>query len=118
MRVVEWVWDLYGQGKGLEAADEKLNGEYERSEMEQLIGIGLWCSHPDQVARPKMRQVVKSLKVEDRVPNLPPEIPVPTYTAFHGANLSVPSSFRTEPTHELPSLASISQSGNSSQVSS
>ncbi|XP_057832276.2 L-type lectin-domain containing receptor kinase IX.2-like [Cryptomeria japonica] len=118
MRVVEWVWDLYGQGKVLEAADEKLNEEYERLEMEQLIGIGLWCSHPDPVARPKMRQVVKSLKLEDRVPNLPPEIPVPTYTTFHGANLSVPSSFRTEPTHALPSFASISQSVNSSQVSS
>ncbi|XP_057832260.2 L-type lectin-domain containing receptor kinase IX.1-like [Cryptomeria japonica] len=113
MRLVEWVWDLYGQGKILEAADEKLNGEHEGAEMEQLIGIGLWCSHPDPLARPKIRQVVKLLKLEDRVPNLPQEIPVPTYAAFHGADFSVPSSFTMETSNALPS-----QSGNSSQVSS
>ncbi|GLJ29198.1 hypothetical protein SUGI_0575890 [Cryptomeria japonica] len=118
MKLVEWVWDLYGQDKILDAADEKLNGEFEKAEMEQLTAIGLWWSHPDPTARPKMTQVVKLLKMEGQMPNLPREIPVPRYAAFHGANLSVPSSFITETSNALPSLASTSQSGKSSQVSS
>ena len=62
----------------MDAVDIKLNVEFEKAEMEQLVVIGLLCSHPDPVARPKMRQVVKLLKLEDRVPNLPLEIH--TYT--------------------------------------
>ena len=64
-RLVEWVWDLYGQGRVLDAIDIKLNGDFEKAKMEQLVGIGLWCSHSDPTTRPKMRQVVKLLKLED-----------------------------------------------------
>ena len=63
IRFLEWVWDLYGQGKVLDVADIKLNVEFEKVEMEYLVGIGLWCSHPDPTARPKMRQVVKLLNL-------------------------------------------------------
>lgn len=34
MRLVEWVWGLYGQGKVLEFTDIKLNGEFGKAEME------------------------------------------------------------------------------------
>lgn len=74
----EWVWDLRNQGKVLDLSNIMLNEEFEKVEMEQLVGIGLWCSHPDLATRPKMRQVVKLLKLEDRVPNLTLEIH--TYT--------------------------------------
>ena len=59
-------------------ADIKLNGEFEneKAEMEQLVGIGLWCFHLDLATRPKMRQVVKLLKLEDKVPNLPIKIAI------------------------------------------
>lgn len=52
MRLVEWIWDLYGQGKVLDAIDKKLNGESEKAEKEQLVGICLWCSHLDLATRP------------------------------------------------------------------
>ncbi|KAH9304303.1 hypothetical protein KI387_008707 [Taxus chinensis] len=81
MRIVVWAWDLYGKGRVLEAADMKLNGEFERVEMEQLIVAGLWCSHPDATSRPKMRQVLKLLNFEATPPHLPQEIPVASYNA-------------------------------------
>nr|XP_015649159.1 probable kinase CHARK [Oryza sativa Japonica Group] len=40
-RLVEWAWDLYGQGDVVSAADERLNGDYDVSEMERVIVVGL-----------------------------------------------------------------------------
>nr|GMD07242.1 L-type lectin-domain containing receptor kinase IX.1-like [Ipomoea batatas] len=44
--LVEWVWDLYGMGKLLEAVDPKLGRNFVKEEIEQLMMIGLWCAHP------------------------------------------------------------------------
>ncbi|XP_057856929.1 L-type lectin-domain containing receptor kinase IX.1 [Cryptomeria japonica] len=82
MRLVEWVWDLYGKGRLLDAADAGLNGEFNREELEQLMLIGLWCSYPDHAVRPKMRQVLQILNFEAPLPHLPPKMPVPVYSPF------------------------------------
>ncbi|XP_031132025.1 L-type lectin-domain containing receptor kinase IX.1-like [Ipomoea triloba] len=75
-RLVEWVWDLYGMGKLMEAADPKLCGNFERQEMEQLMMIGLWCAHPDSNYRPKISQALHGLQFQVQVPTLPSEMPV------------------------------------------
>ncbi|XP_019168935.1 PREDICTED: L-type lectin-domain containing receptor kinase IX.1-like [Ipomoea nil] len=75
-RLVEWVWDLYGMGKVMEAADPKLCGNFERQEMEQLMMIGLWCAHPDSKFRPKISQALHGLQFQVQVPTLPSEMPV------------------------------------------
>ncbi|XP_057831994.2 L-type lectin-domain containing receptor kinase IX.1 [Cryptomeria japonica] len=82
MRLVQWVWDLYSQGRVLDAAAESLRGEFNREEMERLLMVGLWCSHPDPEGRPSMRQVVKALRFEETLPNIPTTIPVPVF--FYG----------------------------------
>ncbi|KAF2320634.1 hypothetical protein GH714_029290 [Hevea brasiliensis] len=56
-RIVEWVWELYGIGKTLEAADPKLCEDFDEQEMERLMIVGLWCVHPDCTFRPLIRQV-------------------------------------------------------------
>ncbi|KAH9304190.1 hypothetical protein KI387_008594, partial [Taxus chinensis] len=56
-RLVEWVWDFYGQRRVLDAADENLGGNFNAGEMERLLLVGLLCSHPDPKARPTMREV-------------------------------------------------------------
>ncbi|KAI7739584.1 hypothetical protein M8C21_016161 [Ambrosia artemisiifolia] len=78
-RLVEWVWDLYGQGKVLEAADSRLKGDYDATEMECLMVTGLWCAHPDSNCRPSVRQVISVLNFQSSLPSLPSKIPVPTY---------------------------------------
>ncbi|GLJ28271.1 hypothetical protein SUGI_0555630 [Cryptomeria japonica] len=79
MRLVAWAWDLYGQGRLLEGGDVRLNGNFEKEEMERLMVVGLWCSHPDPASRPKIRQVVRLLNFEIAAPILPPAMPVPSY---------------------------------------
>ncbi|XP_057824300.2 L-type lectin-domain containing receptor kinase IX.1 [Cryptomeria japonica] len=74
-RLVEWVWELYGEDRLLDAADKDLLGVFERAELEQLMMIGLWCSHPDPLTRPKIRQVLQLLNFEVTMPRLPSTLP-------------------------------------------
>lgn len=88
-RLVEWVWDLYGKGKALDAADEKLGGlggDFNAEEMERLMVVGLLCSNLDSTSRPKMREVIKILKNEVRLPHVPLDLQVAVY---HGQRISI-----------------------------
>ncbi|XP_059072258.1 L-type lectin-domain containing receptor kinase IX.1-like [Cryptomeria japonica] len=79
LKVVAWVWDLRRQGKLLDAADKKLEGNFSSGEMEVQILVGLLCSHPDPKARPTMREVLKILEFDSPLPYLPLNMPVPVY---------------------------------------
>ena len=79
--LVEWVWDSYGKGQVLEAADMRLNKEFDEDQMECLMVVGLWCCHPDPSFRPSIKQVVSALDFEAPLPNLPSKLPKPTYFA-------------------------------------
>ncbi|KAJ1277043.1 hypothetical protein BS78_05G263800 [Paspalum vaginatum] len=39
--LVRWVWDLYGRGQLLDAADTRLRGEFDAAEMERVLVVGL-----------------------------------------------------------------------------
>ncbi|KAH9664251.1 hypothetical protein KPL70_019957 [Citrus sinensis] len=81
VRLVEWVWDLYGKGQLLEAADGRLSKEFDERQMECLMIVGLWCCHPDFTNRPSIRQVINVLNFEAPLPSLPSKLPVPMYYA-------------------------------------
>ncbi|CAI9272067.1 unnamed protein product [Lactuca saligna] len=80
-RLVEWIWSLYGEGKLFEGVDERLNGEFDQRELECLMVVGLWCSHPDSSSRPSIKQAISVLNFEARLPSLPAKHPVPVYYA-------------------------------------
>ncbi|GLJ13179.1 hypothetical protein SUGI_0206980 [Cryptomeria japonica] len=79
VRLVDWVWDLYGSGRLLESMDDRLNGFYKEEEAKALLFIGLWCSHPDPDIRPSMGQVIRCLRFEAPLPNLPSTFPKPMF---------------------------------------
>ncbi|KAJ7943765.1 Lectin receptor kinase [Quillaja saponaria] len=81
IRMVEWVWDLYGKGQILEAVDRRLRMEFDEKQMECLMVVGLWCCHPDSTFRPSIRQVINVLNFEAPLPSLPSKLPVPMYFA-------------------------------------
>ncbi|KAJ8765611.1 hypothetical protein K2173_014733 [Erythroxylum novogranatense] len=81
VRLVEWVWDLYGKGQILEAVDQRLGRDFDEKELECLLIVGLWCCHPDFTLRPSIRQVINVLKFEAPLPSLPAKLPVPMYYA-------------------------------------
>ncbi|MQL73877.1 hypothetical protein Taro_006204 [Colocasia esculenta] len=87
--LVDWVWNLYGRHAVLKAADPRLSsGELDETQIERLMVVGLWCAHPDFRRRPSMRQVVGALNFETPPPDLPAQMPVPTYGAPTGTDLS------------------------------
>ncbi|KAL5197581.1 hypothetical protein ABZP36_001093 [Zizania latifolia] len=79
-KLLEWVWDLHGRGTILEAADERLQGEFDAKQMECVMIVGLWCAHPDHGVRPSIKQALGALQFEAPLPRLPPKMPVPTYS--------------------------------------
>lgn len=81
VRLAEWVWGLYGNGRLLEVADKRLCMDYDERQMECLLTVGLWCSHPDYSLRPSIRQVISVLNSEAPLPRLPSKLPVPVYYA-------------------------------------
>lgn len=108
MGLLEWVWNLYGEGKLLSEADEKLEANFDEQQIEHLMIVGLWCAHPDSSFRPSIRQAIQVLKFEMDLPNLPVKMPVPV---FYVPTPSLPlfsapttSSGSTEP---LPTTSSL-----------
>ncbi|EEF35168.1 kinase, putative [Ricinus communis] len=81
VRLVEWVWDLYGKGQLVEAVDKRLSREFDERQLECLMIVGLWCCHPDFNHRPSIRQVINVLNFEAPLPSLPAKLPVPMYYA-------------------------------------
>ncbi|GMY12052.1 L-type lectin-domain containing receptor kinase IX.1-like [Fagus crenata] len=79
MGLVEWIWNLYRKGDLLLAVDEKLETDLDEKQVECLMIIGLWCSHPDRNLRPSIRQAIQVLKFEATMPNLPMQMPVHMY---------------------------------------
>ncbi|CAN6286372.1 unnamed protein product [Urochloa humidicola] len=81
--LVRWVWELYGRGELLAAADARLlvdgGGELDEAELERALVVGLWCVHPDSAARPSIRQAMAVLQFEAPLPELPLEMPMATY---------------------------------------
>ncbi|KAI8532476.1 hypothetical protein RHMOL_Rhmol11G0217500 [Rhododendron molle] len=78
VKMVDWVWELYGNGKILEAVDPRLGNGYDEKIMECLMVVGLWCANPDWVHRPSIRQAILALNFEIPLPVLPEKMPVPT----------------------------------------
>lgn len=69
--LIRWVWQLYHTGSVLSAADERLEGQFDHREMECLLIVGLWCTQSDKRERPKASQVIKVLRNEAPLPELP-----------------------------------------------
>jgi serine/threonine protein kinase len=79
VHIVEWVWEYYGRGAVLDAADARLKGEFDAREVETVMLVGLWCAHPDRSLRPSIRQAINVLRQEAPLPRLPARMPVATY---------------------------------------
>ncbi|XP_062011396.1 L-type lectin-domain containing receptor kinase IX.1-like [Rosa rugosa] len=79
INMVQWVWELYGEGKVIEAADPVLSLDFDEKQMECLMIVGLWCAHPDYSMRPSIQQAIQVLNFEVPLPSLPPHMPMATF---------------------------------------
>ncbi|KAJ4702725.1 Lectin-receptor kinase [Melia azedarach] len=73
VNLVDWVTGCWKRGAILESSDPRLEGLYAEEQMELVLKLGLFCSHPNPAARPSMRQVMQYLDGEVTLPDIPPE---------------------------------------------
>lgn len=59
------VREMYHRNLILDAADRRLDGEFDRLQMERLLVTGLWCAHHDPMRRPSVTQAIDVLRCED-----------------------------------------------------
>ena len=99
MPLFRWVWQLYLARNLLSVADERLDMNFVPNEMECLLIVGLWCTHPNNKERPKAGQVMKVLQLEAPLPQLPKDMhdhPPPRPQEEAGSSLqSLTCSFET-----------------------
>ncbi|XP_031284661.1 L-type lectin-domain containing receptor kinase S.6 [Pistacia vera] len=73
--LVDWVWQQWEKGKLLEAADLRLRGKFNRSEMQGMLMVGLACVHPNHEKRPSVKEAARILRGEAPFPLLPAKKP-------------------------------------------
>ncbi|KAF9680061.1 hypothetical protein SADUNF_Sadunf06G0080800 [Salix dunnii] len=66
--LIDSVIEYHRMGGIIDAADPKLNSAFVVEEMELVLGLGLLCSHRKPNARPTMRQVIRYLNWEAKLP--------------------------------------------------
>ncbi|KAK3136515.1 hypothetical protein QOZ80_5BG0437590 [Eleusine coracana subsp. coracana] len=91
IHLVDWVWEHYGRGRILDAADVRLNGDFDAKEMESVLVTGLWCAHPERNLRPSIRQAINVLRLDAALPKLPKKMPVSNYLSPFSKRGSEPS---------------------------
>ncbi|CAJ2640843.1 unnamed protein product [Trifolium pratense] len=68
--LVDWVWDKWRVGEVMEVVDKKLGGVYDEVEVLLVVKVGLLCSDELPQRRPTMRQVVRYLEGEVKLPEI------------------------------------------------
>ncbi|PRQ31181.1 putative protein kinase RLK-Pelle-L-LEC family [Rosa chinensis] len=101
INLVEWVWQLYGEERLIEAADPKLCGDFDEKQIECLMIVGLWCAHPDYNFRPPILQAIQVLNFKEQLPILPAIMPMapsfarpvrPLSDTISGSEIGLPKS--------------------------
>lgn len=84
IHLLQWAWEFFSRGRILDAADPRLNGEFDTDAMERVMVTALWCAHPDRTMRPSIRQAVNVLRLRAPLPILPADMPVAMFMPVSG----------------------------------
>ncbi|KAJ7297415.1 hypothetical protein O6H91_Y058700 [Diphasiastrum complanatum] len=97
------VWKMQEQGEVLEAADPRLDGAFDATEMRRVLHLGLLCCFPDPEVRPTMRFCEHVLRGEMALPPVATSKP----PLFHPVSFS---SIRIDEStsHSMPAKADSS----------
>ncbi|KAI3497394.1 hypothetical protein L1887_39969 [Cichorium endivia] len=72
--LADWVSDLNETGTLLDAADQRLQLDFEEEEMKRLMTVGLCCAQRDPSHRLLLGHVIRVLEFHDPLPAVPTKI--------------------------------------------
>ncbi|GKV22055.1 hypothetical protein SLEP1_g31960 [Rubroshorea leprosula] len=67
--LVDWVIEYQQMGAIVDTVDPKLGSDYAFDEVNLVLQLGLLCTHQKPEFRPRMRQVLRYLNGDDRLPS-------------------------------------------------
>ncbi|XVE96914.1 hypothetical protein REPUB_Repub02eG0264900 [Reevesia pubescens] len=70
VHLVDWVFKCWKEGDILKTADTKLENNFNIGEIDQVLKLGLLCSHNVAAFRPRMSQVILYLKGQASLPEI------------------------------------------------
>ncbi|KAI9196403.1 hypothetical protein LWI28_023622 [Acer negundo] len=70
--LVDCVIDCWSKGAIVDARDPRLEGLYVEEQLELVLKLGVFCSHPNPAARPSMRYVMQYLDGDAKFPDISP----------------------------------------------
>ncbi|KAH7531122.1 hypothetical protein JRO89_XSUnG0019200 [Xanthoceras sorbifolium] len=115
MDLVDWVIECWKKGSILDASDQRLEGLFVEEQMELVLKLGMFCSHPNPAIRPSMKQVMQYLDGDAKFPDISPDSNViGAFTATNEASdivVSFSSLFESSSSHTMSTIDSILISG-------
>ncbi|KAI9195778.1 hypothetical protein LWI28_017944 [Acer negundo] len=112
--LVDRVIECWKKGSILDAGDRRLEGIFAEEQMELVLKLGLFCSHPNPAIRPSMRQVMQYLDGDAKFPDISPDSNViDTFTTNEASDtmVSFSSMFESSSSHTMSTFDSILGSG-------
>nr|AHW98629.1 protein kinase [Oryza glaberrima] len=64
------VWERYIDKTLMQVADDRLQGAFDKRQMERVIVLGLWCCQPNIEMRPTMEEAMDFLETDGPLPKL------------------------------------------------
>ncbi|XP_034692846.1 probable L-type lectin-domain containing receptor kinase S.5 [Vitis riparia] len=74
--IVDWVWAHHRRDRLFEVVDFRLNGDFNREQVECVLMLALACCHPNPYERPSMRTALRVITGEVDPPLIPFDKPV------------------------------------------
>ncbi|XP_044505334.1 L-type lectin-domain containing receptor kinase I.8-like [Mangifera indica] len=107
--LVAWITNCWRRGAIIDASDPRLEGVYSQEQMELVLKLGLFCSHPNPAARPNMRQVMQYLDSDATFPDISPDsssidVFISSYEASN-SGMSFPSLFEISSSNQTMSTS-------------
>ncbi|KAI3955401.1 hypothetical protein MKW98_018502 [Papaver atlanticum] len=70
LTLIDWVWDKWTSGLIFDVVDPRLKDEFDEDEVLMVLKLGLMCSNCAPAERPSMRQLVRYLEKEVKMPEV------------------------------------------------
>ncbi|KAI4375588.1 hypothetical protein MLD38_013442 [Melastoma candidum] len=111
--LVDWVYELHSGGEVIRSVDPRLCGHFDEEQVERLVTVGLWCTHPEKHRRPSAGQANQVLHFDVPVPPLPPRLHLPSFSIRNGNITESDSSSTCINTSQIYHSSSMITSTNS-----
>jgi len=87
MDLLDYAWMMHERGEKMKIVDRRMGSGIDPEQAIRVVNTALLCTLSESMGRPKMEDVVKYLKMEETLPELPPNRPIVLFPYNSGPTL-------------------------------